>query len=211
MDAADYCIAQLTEPIDVASMEITPEENEHIPDEMELYRAELHARLNQPVPPPNTKPSATTAEKSSVARMWLAWTVFAVVGLGVAVYNIAISRAGSKPVPPRYVPVNQEIASGRTILKANGYIYYKIEIGSDMKEATVAGTFHVSGSVDNKIDALIAREGDYINWINDREAELEWETPGPTDAGTIDAHLGPGTYYLVFNNKFSPPPEKHIL
>jgi hypothetical protein len=192
-------------------MEITPEEKERIADvEMEQYRAALRAKQNEQFAPPGTTPSAITAEKSSVVWMWLAWTMFALVGIGVVIFDVAMSRAGSKAVPPRYVAVNREIASGQTLLKVHGYIYYKIEIVPDMKEAVVAGTFKVAGSFDNKIEAIIAGEGDYINWINDRESELDWETPSPTDAGTIDVHLGPGTYYLVFSNTFSPRYEKYV-
>jgi hypothetical protein len=122
------------------------------------------------------------------------------------------TAAAAAPVAKtRYVPVNQKIATGQILVKANGYVQYRITITPDMVEPTVTGNFNASGGTGNDITAVIADEMNYMNWINGHQARVFWGTEGKQTTGTLEVRLRPGTYYLVFSNKFSALTDKQVF
>jgi hypothetical protein len=125
-----------------------------------------------------------------------------------------IAQAASKPVPvakTRYVPVNQKVASGQIIVKANGYVQYRLTITPEMLEPTVRGNFNASGGSGNDIAAVVADEMNFTNWINGHQAQVFWATQGKQTAGNFEVELAPGVYYLVFSNKFSAFTDKQVF
>lgn len=115
-----------------------------------------------------------------------------------------MSAAPPAPVAKtRYVPVSQKIATGQIIVRAKGYVQYRITITPEMLNPTVAGSFNASGGAGNDILAVIADEENYTNWINGHQAQVFWSTEGRQTTGNIAATLSPGVYYLAFSNRFS--------
>jgi len=117
-----------------------------------------------------------------------------------------VAQAASKPEPvpkTRYVPVNQKIATGQIVVKSNGFVQYRLTITPEMVDPVVKGSFNASGGMGNDIRAVIADEMNFTNWINGHQAQVFWGTPGWQTAGTFEAKLAPGMYYLVFSNKGS--------
>ena len=203
---------------------LTPEERQRIEDEErkriaeEQYRAEVRGKL-QP-----------TAAKKSNGLLWVLG-IAAVLVVGVLLF-LANYKSQSKtsddatpaapvaasslpPLTPvaktRYVPVSQNIASGQIVVKARGYVQYRITITPEMSEPEITGTFNASGGGGNDIQAVIADDTNYMNWINGHQAQVFWGTPGKQTTGSIQARLRPGMYYLVFSNKFSTFADKQVF
>jgi len=198
---------------------LTPEERARIQDEErkrideEEYRAEVRAKLRADHGAPPKKSNA------------LAW----VVGIGVVViiggailFNSNFAGAGgqatrtagaSPEMEPktRYVPVDQKIATGQIVVKANGYVQYRITVTPVMLEPTLTGSFTCSGGSGNDIQAVIADETNFMNWINGHQARVFWGTEGKETTGRFDVRLGLGTYYLVFSNRFSAFTDKQVF
>ena len=215
---------------------LTPEERQRIEDEErkrhaeEQYRAEVRANLQQQSQPANQAPAPV---KTSNPIGWILG-IAAVLVIGfLAIINTSTSRskgtsdsaaplalASSKPAPEpvpepvlktRYVPVSQKIATGQIIVKAHGFVQYRITIDADMIEPEVVGTFNASGGTGNDITAVIADEMNYTNWINGHESKVFWGTQGKQTTGNFSVRLRPGQYYLVFSNKFSSFTDKQVF
>jgi hypothetical protein len=201
---------------------LTPEERQRIEEEErkriaeEQYRAEVRAKLQGEPGVPVRKPNR------------IPW----ILGLGAVLIIGALvltnSRSQSKtgddggtaaqaasnpaPVPKtRYVPASQKIATGQIVVKANGYVQYRITITPEMVDPTVTGSFNASGGSGNDIQAVIADESNYTNWINGHQAQTFWGTQGKQTTGNIEATLQPGMYYLAFSNKFSAFTDKQVF
>jgi hypothetical protein len=201
---------------------LTPEERQRIEEEEgkriaeEQYRAEVRAKLQG-------APAATARKPSRVP--WILG-VGAVLIIGTLVLtnsrsqsktgddNGTTAQAASNPAPvlkTRYVPVSEKIASGQIIVKANGYVQYRIAITPQMVGPTVTGSFNASGGSGNDIMAVIADEENYTNWINGHQAQAFWTTQGKQTTGNIEARLKPGMYYLAFSNRFSAFTDKQVF
>jgi hypothetical protein len=201
---------------------LTPEERQRIQEEErkriaeDEYRAEVRSKLINETSAPGRRPSH------------LRW----ILGIG-AVLSVAaiielssnnrpkasdddppVAQAASKPASvakTRHVPVNQKIATGQIIVKANGYVQYRITITPEMTEPTVTGSFNASGGSGNDIAAVVADETNFTNWINGHQAQVFWGTQGRQTTGNFEVKLTPGMYYLVFSNKFSAFTDKQVF
>src|SRR5471030_986671 len=127
---------------------LTPEERQRIEEEErkriaeEQYRAEVRAKLQGELAPPVKSPSRIP---------WiLAGAAVLIIGAIVLTNSRSPSKTGddsgtavqaaSNPAPvpkTRYLPVSQKIATGQIIVKANGYVQYRITITPEMVEPTV--------------------------------------------------------------------------
>lgn len=210
---------------------LTPEERQRIEEEEsrklseEQYRAEVRARLRQETA--QEQRSGTPGSKVRRAKR-IAWilgisTVF-VIGAVIVTHNRSASRTSDgdlpseeapsnfAPVPKtRYVPVSEKIATGQITVRANGYVQYRIILTPEMIEPRISGSFNASGGGGNDIEAVIADETNYMNWINGHQAQVFWGTQGKQTTGSIDVGLRPGTYYLVFSNRFSVFTQKQVF
>jgi hypothetical protein len=202
---------------------LTPEERQRIEEEErkriaeEQYRAEVRAKLQGG--------SATPARKPAGRLPWILGLAAALfIATIILMNNKGQSRTGddsgtaalaaSNRVPvakTRYVPVSQKIATGQIVVRANGYVQHRITITPEMLEPAITGTFNASGGSGNDIQAVIADEENYTNWINGHQAQAFWTTQGKQTTGNIDARLKPGMYYLAFSNKFSAFTEKQVF
>jgi len=66
----------------------------------------------------------------------------------------------------------------------------------------VSGRFQAQGGSGNDIQVFIFDADGFENWKNHHSASTYYNS-GKVTVGTIDAQLGPGTYFLVFDNNFS--------
>lgn len=202
---------------------LTPEERQRIEEEErkrtaeEQYRAEVRARLQQAQPTP---------ARASNRLVW-ALAIGAVMVIGALILlnssrsrsrtsddGPSTSRPASAPVPvpkTRYVPVNQKIAAGQILVKARGYVYYRVTIQPGMVEPVVTGSFNASGGSGNDIEAVLADETNYTNWINGHQAQGFWGTTGKQTTGSFEVRLQPGTYYLAISNRFSALTDKQVF
>lgn len=208
-------------------MELTPERKQQIEDEEkqrlaeEHYRAQVRASLNTNTGPSVPQPAPRAPEppqrKSRVG--WLLGVLAVVIVGAVILANRTSAPASDSPAAAapvrapsvRYVPATQKIASGQIVVRANGYVQYRFQITPEMRSAHVSGQFNASGGTGNDIEAVIATEAEFTNWVNGHQAQVFYSTQGKKTTDTFDVRLGPGTYYLAFNNRFSALTAKDVF
>ena len=115
---------------------LTPEERQRIEEE-ERYRAEVRSKL---------KEDSSAPVKESSVLPWVLGMAAAVIIMGAIIWSFStrpkigddgarVSHAAPVPIN-RYVPVSQKIATGQIIVKANGYVQYRLTITPEMVEPT---------------------------------------------------------------------------
>lgn len=211
-------------------MELTPEEKQRIEEEErkrhaeEEYRAQVRSQLrNASAAPPSASTGYIMPEPEKTSKGWWIASLVAAGIIGVIIWiNVSKSSkadpdagtgSGATASAPRirYVPVSQKIASGQVVVKASGYVQYRIRIDPEMREAHVTGSFNASGGSGNDISAVIAGENEYTNWINGHEARVFYGTHGKKTTDNFDVRLPPGEYYFVLSNKFSAFSDKYVF
>jgi len=200
---------------------LTAEEKARIEDEErkriaeEQYRAELRSKLQRP----------SLVAKAEAPRQNLIGKIAGVVLIGIVAFSLgsylmsrsdriyAETKAKIGPIAKsvEWVTQKDSIASGQITVRHGGYSFYKIEVTPEMSKATVSGKFTASGGAGNDIESVLADEEGYTNWINGHEARVFWDTQGRQTTGGFSTMLTPGTYYLVFSNKFSPFTDKDVF
>ena len=199
-------------------MELSSERKQQIEEEEkrrlaeEQYRAQVRANLNAntgPSLPPSTA-SAPRPEHRKY-RLWFLLAILAVVIVGAIILENRNSTSAPFAPSIRYVPATQKIATGQIVVRANGYVQYRFQITPDMRSAHVSGRFNASGGTGNDIEAVITTEDEFTNWINGHQARVFYTTQGRKTTDTFDVHLGPGAYYLAFNNRFSAFSSKEVF
>jgi hypothetical protein len=102
-------------------------------------------------------------------------------------------------------PVN--IIPGASLnIGAGKYQSYSFQVRDT---AVVTGKFRAQGGPQNDIEAYILDQDGFANWANDHSAPAYYNS-GRLTVGSIDTVLGAGTYYLVFNNRYSPGDRKTV-
>ena len=84
------------------------------------------------------------------------------------------------------------------IVSPRGYKYYEFSSSG----SHVSGRFKAQGGSGNDIQVFIFDGDGFENWKNHHTATTYYNS-GKVTVGTIDAQLGSGTYFLVFDNSFS--------
>jgi hypothetical protein len=108
-------------------------------------------------------------------------------------YDELTKKPHSIPVSDHKLTVNQL-----------GYSYYTIEVPTRASSVALHGNFTASGGGGNTIEVFLFSESEYENWQKQQYTDSFYSS-GRVSMDTINANLPPGsgTYYLVFNNKFS--------
>ena len=107
--------------------------------------------------------------------------------------------------------MSQKIATGQVVVKAHGFVQYRFQITPNMRDARISGSFNASGGSGNDVDAVIAAESEYPNWINGHQARVFYGTQGRKTTDSFDVRLGPGTYYFALSNRFSAFSDKYVF
>lgn len=160
---------------------------------------------------------ATPAPKTGASMGWIVAAALIVVLLGVlwSGYNKRSepSQPASlvRPAAPVLRPVSEKMFSGQLIVRAGNYVYRKFTVSPTMRDVRVVGSFHASGGSGHDIQAVLAEESEFENWINGHQAQVLYST-GQITNGKIDVYITqPGTYFLAFNNKFSLVTDKDVF
>ncbi len=102
-------------------------------------------------------------------------------------------------------PVN--IISGASVnIGAGKYQSYSFQVRDT---ALLTGKFRAQGGPQNDIEAYVLDQDGFLNWTNNHSAPAYYNS-GRLTVGTIDTVLGAGTYYLVFNNRYSQDDRKTV-
>ena len=102
------------------------------------------------------------------------------------------------PASPQNPPAYNESTSGKAFTvpaRAASWAVITVPFGGNRH---LQGTFTARGGSGNDIEVLIGDE----NVANGHQG-MVWYDSGKVTTGKIDLVLAPGTYYLIFNNRFS--------
>lgn len=99
---------------------------------------------------------------------------------------------------------SQPLYSGQIPIAAGRYWLVRFEVDPEqMPNARVQGSFYVGGGSGNDIQAVVAEEAEFLNWINGHPGSVLYASEKIT-AGKIDVPIqSKGAYVLAFSNKFS--------
>ena len=140
-------------------------------------------------------------EQKHSARFWL--KIAAGVLLVLLGYNFyRVNRTEAPPASPTPVPVQYtegEIAGGQISIEPGGFMSYRTVLNH---RSAIKGNFRVAGK-DPWIVCLILDEANFEKWRAGTEFTAVNST-GRVPIGRVSRELGPGTYFLVFDNRATP-------
>jgi zinc-ribbon domain len=89
-------------------------------------------------------------------------------------------------------------------ITATGYSYFKMDVPPGASSVHLQGTFTATGGSGNDVIAYVLSGADFVNLQNGHPANTYYNS-GKLTVGTISVNLpaDAGTYYLVFDNRFS--------
>lgn len=115
------------------------------------------------------------------------------------------------PAAPQPQVIRANVASGTYSVPALNHLAVKFAVGSaQAQQARVVGVFRVGG-LKNTIQVFVANEAEYAAWIENAKLEAKYRhqvsvtyATEKVSEGQINVPIrSAGTYYLVFNNRFS--------
>jgi hypothetical protein len=121
---------------------------------------------------------------------------------------------------PAVNPIDRLIKQQRTVtvknpglqLKALNFGYSKLDVPSGATSVNLRGNFTASGGFTNDVEVYVFSADEYVNWQN-RHAAKSFYNSGKVTVGTFNINLpaDAGTYYIVFNNRFSLLTQRSVL
>ena len=106
---------------------------------------------------------------------------------------------GTRPVQS----LAEAIVSGAFIVEPRAFKPFKIVVTPDMTNARLEGTFSATGAR-NDIEVTLLTEAQFANWENRRAFDATYVSGRVTSANiAVTLPATPGTYFVVFSNRFS--------
>jgi hypothetical protein len=131
-------------------------------------------------------------------------------------YN-ASQRANPNPAVN---PIDRIVKQQRTVTVKNpslsirplNFAYFKLDVPAGATSVNVHGNFTASGGLANDVEVFVLSADDFVNWQN-RHAARSIYNSGRVTVGTLNVNLpaDAGTYYLVFNNRFSLLTQRSVM
>lgn len=145
---------------------------------------------------------------------------FAIAGVLLLIFIVYGYNASQRANPnPAANPVERLVKQLHTTKLSNpaiavnalGFNYFKLDVPAGATSVLLRGNFTASGGTGNDIEVFVLPESDFVNWQNGHNAKTVYNS-GKVTVGTLNVNLpaDAGTYYLVFNNKFSLLTQKTI-
>ncbi len=126
------------------------------------------------------------------------------IAAGLAVLALVSSSCYRARYQPAQAPKQMAatVVEGSFTVNARTYTPFKIVVSREMTHARIEGSFTASGA-NNDIEVMLLDNTHFLNWQNRHTFTAAYES-GRVTAGHIRASLPlPGTYYVVFSNRFS--------
>ena len=104
---------------------------------------------------------------------------------------------------PTTYNLTETVVSGAFIVEPRTFTPFKITLTPGMTNARLEGSFTASGAR-NDIEVTLLSEAQYANWQNRQRFDAAYVSGRVTSAKiAVTLPAGPGTYYMVFSNRFS--------
>jgi hypothetical protein len=96
-------------------------------------------------------------------------------------------------------------------VKSHGFSYYKFDVPTGATDVVASGQFSTTGGPGNEVEVYLLTDAAFISWQYGYSPTMYYSS-GRVTQGDVKAALpsGAGTYYLVFNNNFSPQTAKAV-
>jgi hypothetical protein len=157
--------------------------------------------------------SATAAKSNRVHPALLIGLLIALGVFGLLIVNSlnqqrdaaarrAAAQVNVQPVSPVLHTMN--IGKGALAVAAMHYAYYSLAAPAGARNVRVQGRFTATGGAGNDIFVFLLNEDEFTNWKNRHQVPAYYSS-GKVTVGDVNAVLpnDAGTYYLVFDNRFS--------
>jgi hypothetical protein len=116
----------------------------------------------------------------------------------------------SSGIPGGLVPASNKLFTGLVAVKAGGYVTNTFSVEPGMQNFRLTGHFQASGGTGNDIQAVLATEDEFQNWVNGHQAKVFYSTAQTTTGNLNVGPLVPGRYVLAFSNTFSLLTDKNV-
>jgi len=164
---------------------------------------------------PEAKPQETKPQRKLIR------TPYAIAGVLLILFLIYGYNANQRTNPnPAANPIDRIVKQQRTTtinnpalhINALSFTYFKLDVPSGATSVNLHGNFTASGGLTNDVEVFVLSADDYVNWQN-RHAAKTFYNSGKVTVGTLNVNLpaDAGTYYLVFNNRFSLLTQRTVL
>jgi hypothetical protein len=116
------------------------------------------------------------------------------------------------PPRPQPQPHTVNIGQGALSVAALHFAFYTLSVPAGAHDVHVQGHFQATGGTGNDIEVFLLNDEQFTNWKNGHATPTYYNS-GKTTVGDVQTALpaGVGTYYLVFNNKFSALTAKAVV
>jgi hypothetical protein len=146
---------------------------------------------------------------------------FAIAGVLLLLLLIYGYNASQRANPnPAVNPIDRIVKQQRTVtvknpdlhINALNFSYFKLDVPTGATSVNLHGNFTASGGFTNDVEVFVLPENDFVNWQNRHAANAIYNS-GKVTVGTLNVTLpsDAGTYYLVFNNRFSLLTQRTVL
>jgi hypothetical protein len=125
----------------------------------------------------------------------------AVVAIVVCMASACYGKKTANTIPGPYLV--EPIVNGSFIVEPRSYKPFKVVVAPGAVNPRLEGTFSASGA-NNDIEVLLLEASQFQNWEKRTKYTVAYQT-GRVTAETLRMELPaePGTYYIVFSNRFS--------
>ena len=172
------------------------------------------------VAPARIPETPRSPETPQTSKPWVR-APFAIAGVLLLLLLIYGYNANLRSNPnPAVNPIDRLVKQQRTVtiknpglqLKALNFGYSKLDVPAGATSVNLRGNFTASGGFTNDVEVYVFSADDYVNWQN-RHAAKALYSSGKVTVGTLNVNLpaDAGTYYVVFNNRFSLLTQRSIL
>lgn len=151
-------------------------------------------------------PSAPKAKANSNRSV-----ITLIVLLGVLVAGwFAVKHGSNGPIPPPSYQTQpqpqlhtQTLGEGAFTVPAGASHYFKFTAPEGATNVRLQGHFTATGGTGNDVEVWLLTEDGFTNWQNGHATNTLYNSGRVTQDSLNVTLPGAGTYYLVFNNKFS--------
>ena len=119
---------------------------------------------------------------------------------------------GAQQLREVFTPLHTETVTEKTFsVNSHSFASYKFTVPSGTTDVVVNGEFSATGDPDNDVEVFILADDAFVTWRSGYSASTIYDS-GRVTHGNIDGTLpaGVGSYYLVFDNRFSSRTAKAI-
>jgi len=167
--------------------------------------ASIDGTAAQPAPSPEPQPAQP--EKSSGAWIWVVVIVVALlICLVVLFASNSGNTAGGKSNPIAQLTKQRftaKLPQNAFTVSARGFQSTRFVVPEGATDINVEGRFSATGGSGNDVEVFLLDEDGYVNFQNNHRVGTYFNSGRATQGGISVSLPKHGTYYLVFNNRFS--------